>query len=57
MGAAWVAGNLLVGLFGIQAGMGTPGASVAWEAHIAGYFAGLFLVGLFVRAARGLRAR
>ena len=56
MGAAWVAGNLLVGLFGFNGGFGAPGASVAWEAHIAGYFAGLFLVGLFVRAARGMRA-
>ena len=55
MGAAWIAGNLLVGLFGLNTGFGAPGASVAWEAHIAGYVAGLFLVGLFVRAARGLR--
>ena len=55
MGAAWIAGNLLVGLFGLNAGFGAPGASVAWEAHIAGYFAGLFLAGLFVRASRGLR--
>ncbi len=57
MGAAWIAGNLLVGVFGLNAGFGAPGASVAWEAHIAGYLAGLFLVDLFVRAARGVRAR
>lgn len=57
MGAAWIAGNLLVGLFGLNTGFSAPGASVAWEAHIAGYLAGLFLAPLFVRAARGVRVR
>ncbi len=55
MGAAWIVMNVLVGLFGLNGGFGAPGASVAWEAHIAGYFAGLFLIGPFLRAAGGVR--
>jgi membrane associated rhomboid family serine protease len=43
----WIAINLVLGLTGLTPGAG--GAPVAWEAHIAGYFVGLFAVGLFGR--------
>jgi len=43
MTAAWVAVNLMVGLTGFAPGSG--GAPVAWEAHIAGFLAGLVLIG------------
>lgn len=56
MGAAWVTINLVIGLFHIDAGFGAAGAPVAWEAHIAGYLAGLLIVGLFDRAAPGPRS-
>lgn len=44
--AIWIGFNALAG-----AGLGimTEGASVAWEAHIGGYFAGLLLFGFFDR--------
>lgn len=51
MGAAWIGVNLLIGLFHFDAGFGAGGGSIAWEAHIAGYIAGLLLVPLFVAAA------
>ncbi|WP_165842749.1 rhomboid family intramembrane serine protease [Phenylobacterium deserti] len=44
MGAAWVGLNLLIGLIGSAFLPGTGGAGVAWEAHIAGFLAGLVLV-------------
>ncbi|MBI5941537.1 MAG: rhomboid family intramembrane serine protease [Caulobacterales bacterium] len=40
--------NLLIGLTGFAAG----GLSIAWEAHIAGFVAGLLLIGSFTRLAR-----
>lgn len=40
--------NLLIGLTGFAAG----GLQIAWEAHIAGFVAGLLLVGPFTRLAR-----
>lgn len=43
MSAAWIGMNLLIGLLGFSPGM--EGALVAWEAHIAGYLAGLLLIG------------
>lgn len=56
MGAAWIAVNLLVGLVGFAPGSG--GQLVAWEAHIAGFFAGVLLIGpwaaLFARRRRPL---
>ncbi len=52
MGAAWIVGNLVIGLLRINAGFGST-APVAWEAHIAGYVAGLLLIGMFDRAAPG----
>ena len=39
--------NLIVGYVPVMPG--TNGAGVAWEAHVAGYFAGLLLVGPFAR--------
>jgi membrane associated rhomboid family serine protease len=41
--AAWILANALIGLLGFAPGSG--GAPVAWEAHIAGFFAGLILIG------------
>lgn len=41
--AGWVIANVLLGLTGLTPGM--EGAVVAWEAHIIGFAAGLFLVG------------
>ena len=42
MAAAWIVVNLVVGVVGFAPGSG--GAPVAWEAHLAGYAAGLFLI-------------
>ena len=41
--AAWVALNVVLGVIGFAPGMGP--ASIAWEAHLAGYFIGLLLIG------------
>lgn len=58
MAVAIVTVNLVIGLFHISGGVGSDGAPVAWETHIAGYVAGLLLIGLFDRAAGGgTRAR
>lgn len=46
--AVVVALNLLIGLAGFAMG----GLSIAWEAHIAGFVAGLLLIGPFTRLAR-----
>lgn len=46
--AAVVVLNLLIGLTGFAAG----GLHIAWEAHIAGFVAGLLLIGPFTRLAR-----
>ena len=46
--AAVVILNLLIGLTGYAAG----GLPIAWEAHIAGFAAGLLLIGPFTRLAR-----
>jgi membrane associated rhomboid family serine protease len=43
--AAWIAVNVVLGVMHYAPGIGD--VSVAWEAHIAGYFAGLFLIGPF----------
>jgi membrane associated rhomboid family serine protease len=42
MTVAWILVNLALGLTGLTPG--TQGAPVAWQAHILGYFAGLFLI-------------
>jgi len=53
MGAAWllvnlmVAGVMVAGASGLIPGTG--GAGVAWEAHLAGFVAGVLLVGPFAR--------
>ena len=55
-GAAWIIVNLIIavviGAFGGAAVPGTGGAMVAWEAHIAGFIAGVLLLGPFAWAAR-----
>jgi membrane associated rhomboid family serine protease len=43
MAAAWIVLNLLIAGLGFAPGVGT--AAVAWEAHLAGYAAGLLLIG------------
>jgi membrane associated rhomboid family serine protease len=45
----WIVINVILGLTGLTPGAG--GAPVAWQAHIAGYFAGLLLIGIFIRLA------
>lgn len=52
MGGAWLAINLLIGLIGSQLIPGAGGAGIAWEAHVAGFVAGVFLVGPFAWIAR-----
>ncbi|OJU12925.1 MAG: hypothetical protein BGN86_02455 [Caulobacterales bacterium 68-7] len=42
MALAWLVVNLLVAVFGFP---GSGGAAIAWEAHLAGYVAGLLLIG------------
>ncbi|HET9161524.1 MAG TPA: rhomboid family intramembrane serine protease [Caulobacteraceae bacterium] len=52
MGAAWVIVNLLIGALGGAFVPGTGGAGIAWEAHIAGFLAGVLLIGPFARIGR-----
>jgi membrane associated rhomboid family serine protease len=47
MGVAWVIVNVVIGFVGLGAVAGD--APIAWEAHLAGYAAGLLLVGPFAR--------
>ena len=54
MTVSWVALNLVFGFIDFAPGMGA--AKVGWEAHIFGYFAGLFLIDISGRLARGPRA-
>lgn len=49
--AVWTVMNVVVGTLGL--GMVPEGQSVAWQAHMGGYFAGLLLAGVF----DGLRPR
>jgi len=42
MAFAWVLVNVIIGFVGLGV---TGGAPIAWEAHLAGYFAGLLLIG------------
>jgi membrane associated rhomboid family serine protease len=49
--AVWFGVNILFGLGSIA--IGTDGASVAWQAHIGGFFAGLLLFSLFDPVPRG----
>jgi membrane associated rhomboid family serine protease len=45
MGAGWVVINLLIAVVGGSFLPGTGGAGVAWEAHLAGFAAGVLLIG------------
>ncbi|MDP1629854.1 MAG: rhomboid family intramembrane serine protease [Caulobacter sp.] len=47
-----IALNLLIGLAGFAGEAAGVSVRIAWEAHIAGFVAGLFLVGMFARLAR-----
>jgi len=49
--AVWFGVNIIFGVGSIAIGM--DGASVAWQAHIGGFFAGLFLFSLFDPIPRG----
>ncbi|MGH6958224.1 MAG: rhomboid family intramembrane serine protease [Caulobacteraceae bacterium] len=49
MGAAWVIVNVAMGVSGLTPG--AAGVQVAWQAHLAGYAAGVLLVGAFARLA------
>jgi membrane associated rhomboid family serine protease len=49
--AVWAVMNVLVGIWGL--GMVPAGQTIAWQAHLGGYFAGLLLAGPF----DGLRSR
>lgn len=54
MTIGWVVVNLILAVLGFAPGLGDAG--VAWEAHIFGYAAGLFLIGAFGWLARPARA-
>jgi membrane associated rhomboid family serine protease len=47
MSVAWIVVNLIIGFVPVMPGTG--GAGIAWEAHVAGFFAGLLLIGSFAR--------
>jgi membrane associated rhomboid family serine protease len=49
LAAAWVVVNLLVAVFGFP---GSGGAGIAWEAHLAGFAAGVMLIGPFAKLFR-----
>lgn len=44
MGASWIAINAAIGIFGSALLPGTGGAGVAWEAHLAGFLAGVLII-------------
>ena len=50
MSAAWITSHLLIGVFG--GAILSGGAPIAWQAHIAGYLAGLLLIGPVVAVFR-----
>lgn len=50
MAGAWILVNLIVAAVGWSPGAG--GAKIAWQAHLAGYAAGVFLLGPTLRLAR-----
>lgn len=52
MGAAWIIVNLLVGVIGSGFVPGSGGAGIAWEAHLAGFAAGVLLITPFAWLAR-----
>jgi membrane associated rhomboid family serine protease len=50
MAAAWIVVNMLIALTGLAPGL--EEGSVAWEAHLGGFAAGLLLAGPFARLLR-----
>ncbi len=44
MGASWILINAAIGVFGSALLPGTGGAGVAWEAHLAGFAAGVLII-------------
>jgi membrane associated rhomboid family serine protease len=44
MGASWIVINVAIGVFGSSLLPGTGGAGVAWEAHLAGFAAGVLII-------------
>jgi membrane associated rhomboid family serine protease len=50
LSAAWILVNLIIAVVGLDAVSG--GAPIAWQAHLAGFAAGLFLVGPVARLLR-----
>lgn len=52
MGVAWLIVNLLIGAVGSNLVPGAGGAGIAWEAHLAGFLAGVLLIGPFAWVAR-----
>ncbi|MFT4933858.1 MAG: membrane associated rhomboid family serine protease [Pseudoalteromonas distincta] len=54
MSAAWIGLNLMIAVLGFAPGLD---GAVAWEAHIAGFLAGLFLAGPAAWLARRLSPR
>jgi membrane associated rhomboid family serine protease len=44
--------NLLIAVLGSSLVPGTGGAGIAWEAHLAGFLAGVLLIGPFAKVAR-----
>ncbi|MEO8114189.1 MAG: rhomboid family intramembrane serine protease [Phenylobacterium sp.] len=52
MGAAWVIVNILVGVLFTGLTPGAGGLGIAWEAHLAGFAAGVLLIAPFAWLAR-----
>jgi len=52
MGGAWIVVNVLVGVLGSGFTPGADGAPVAWEAHVAGFLAGVLMIWPFAVLAR-----
>lgn len=52
MGAAWIGVNLLIAFIGTALIPGAQGMGIAWEAHIAGFVAGVLLMAPVARLAR-----
>jgi membrane associated rhomboid family serine protease len=52
MGAAWLVVNLLIAGLGSSFVPGAGGAGIAWEAHLAGFLAGVLLIVPFAWVAR-----
>lgn len=52
MGAAWLIVNLIMAAVGAAVIPGAGDAAIGWEAHLAGFAAGVLLLGPFARLAR-----